>query len=114
MPIKRTIINIKFNKIALKFSEAVTKDLTIYLYKNNTLITSQVVSTTDNDIAWFDLTGFEITDPNYNYLLIYNTNDLRTAKPISNDVLSNYVSKYIKFLPFIAPNSIDKTNTRLT
>lgn len=101
---------VKFNKIVLQFSQPVT-DLEIFLYNQNTKITSQKFTTTSNDAVVFDLTDFDISASSKgNFYLFYKSNDLITvgSEAINNENMIAYnLSDFVRVYPFIADETID-------
>lgn len=108
--IKNQNIKVKLNKIGLYFAGAAGA-ITIYLYNQNTLITSQSCTVSTNNFTWFDLTGFELTTTyDGSWFLYYSRNGL-TFEAVNNELfIPVNLSNFIKINPFEVAAGTDLKN----
>jgi hypothetical protein len=107
---KKKNVKAKINKIGIFFTDVVT-DLEFTLWCQNTKITSQKLTSTSNDFAWFDLTGFDLSiDNGGDYYLTYESDDLisLSVQAIDNEWKNSLtVSNFLDFNYFTVATGSD-------
>jgi hypothetical protein len=96
------------NQIGLHFEENET--ITMYLYNQNTLVSSFDVSATSNYFEWVDITALEINSNSGAWFLFYDQKELEGRAIGNNTVFYNYISTWANITPFEMASLTDLPN----